>query len=401
MITIKAQQHILSSVERGYFPQHGRGFQTVALSKELVGTRDLHALERASFYALSRHHRDHGVVPVKDTFFLLPSGRYALGRTIDFGIDSMGREGNFLTHHLIIESEDLHSISANTFALFDAMHVDSQSFDLTPRDLPLLEIRISPIVSDQRLLEHIPKDALTNLVTAIVDSTEKTVLLVAEEPQAKSILRGLFALLATEERLHLRFSTHFFESHDLRQLFTFAAVHFREDAPSHAQDYLLFDLTGNDFALFKSTSAYSAWLAECVKGASWEEIDSLNGLLDRLRGHGNRDEKDYPPASPHACVALWERAGTKTALALKGHAKLITAYLKRIPSPRMLADALLESGSPSEVLGNNASDEAAEAISLLQASATGRVWREWIQRWRSDRVLTNLKLEARPWWKFW
>jgi hypothetical protein len=180
MVAIKAQQHILSSVERGYFPQHGRGFQTVALSKELVGTRDLHTLERASFYALGRHQREKGLSPVKDTFFLLPSGHYAMGRTIDFGVDSMGREGNFLTHHLIIESADLLALGASPFAIFDAMTEDGQSLDLMPRDLPLLEMNLSLPAPDHHSLEEIPKELLSSLVAAAVDATEKTVLLVAE-----------------------------------------------------------------------------------------------------------------------------------------------------------------------------------------------------------------------------
>lgn len=401
MIAIKAQQHILSSVERGYFPQHGRGFQTVALSKELIGTRDLHTLERTSFYSLGRHHREKNLSPVKDTFFLLPSGRYALGRTVDFRVDSMGREGNFLAHHLIIESADLLALGADPFAVLDAMPTDPQSLDLKPRDLPVLEMNISPSPSGHDSLESIPKEFLASLAMAVVDSTEKTVLLVAEETQTKSVIRGLFGILAIEEKLHFRFSTHFFESHDLRPLFRIAAVHFREDAPSQSQDYTVFDLTNGGFATFKPTSAYSAWLSECVKTDLWEDIRSLNNLLNQLRGHSGDEKKYDPPANQHACLALWERAGTKTALALKGNPGLTAAYLKWIPSPRPLADAMLESASPAEICGSADSQVATDALSLLQASATGRVWREWVQRWRDDSALANLKREAQPWWKFW
>jgi len=402
MITVAARQHILSSVERGYFPQQGRGFQTVAVSKELVGTRDLHTLERASFYSLNRDHRQRGQTPVKETFFQLPSGCYAIGRTIDFGVDSMGREGNFLAHHLVIESEDLIALEGNPFTLLDAIEINPQSIDLTPRELPALELRVTPFALDYHPLEEVSKEFLSNLAMCLLDATEKTVLLVAEEAKAKSILRALFGVLAIEERLHLRFSTHFFESHDLRQFFTFAAAHSMEEIPSQMKDYLLFDLANETFIDCDPDSDYSAWLAESLGTSFWKEIRSLNRLIDRLRGQID-DEKGYdPPTSQHACLALWERAGTKTALAVRGNPKLTADYLKWLPAPRLLADALLESTSPSELCGGErSSDEAVECLTLLQASATGRVWREWVRRWREDAALANLKRESRPWWKLW
>ena len=49
----------------------------------------LHALERAAFYTVSPERRSSGSLPVKESFFLLPSGRFAVGRTIDFGADSL------------------------------------------------------------------------------------------------------------------------------------------------------------------------------------------------------------------------------------------------------------------------------------------------------------------------
>lgn len=401
MITVTVQQHILSSVERGYFPQHGRGFQTVAVSKELVGTRDLHTLERASFYSLSRAHRQQGATPVKDTFFQLPSGRYAVGRCVDFGVDSMGREGNFLAHHLVIESEDLLSLQGNPFALLDAIS-SPQSLDLTPRDLPAMEIQVASSLLDHSSLEEIPADLRQSLAAAIVDSTERSVLLVVDEARLKSVLRSLFNVLPVEERLHLRFSTHFFESHDLRQLFTLVAVHAREDAPSQSGDYILFDLTSGDFTRFAPVSDYSAWLAESVGSASWNELDTLNRLLDQLRGNIETRERLTPPVNARACAALWERAGTKIARALVGDTELTAKYLKMVPSPRMLADALLELASPGDLCSSEKSaDEAAECLALLQASATGRVWREWVQQWRKDAALASIKHDARPWWKLW
>jgi hypothetical protein len=78
-----ALQHVFGNVERGFSERQGRGFQTVALSKELVGTDDLAALEKASVYAATAECRAAGRLPPRETFFRLPSGRFAIGRTVD------------------------------------------------------------------------------------------------------------------------------------------------------------------------------------------------------------------------------------------------------------------------------------------------------------------------------
>src|SRR5262245_45550887 len=120
MPTVQASEHIFSSVDRGLSPPHGRGFQPVALSEDLVGTTDLRILERAAFYAVRRESRLRAELPVKETFFHLPSGRYAIGRTVDAGLDSMGREGNYLTHHFILDQQDLLKVDANPFTVLDS-----------------------------------------------------------------------------------------------------------------------------------------------------------------------------------------------------------------------------------------------------------------------------------------
>ena len=117
MPAVHALQHLYTSVEKGFSPRQGRGFQTVAVSAELVGTEDLAALERASFYSLRRERRDAGDPPVREVFFRLPSGRFAIGRTVDWGTDALGREGNYLTHHLVIECRALVEVGSDAFAV--------------------------------------------------------------------------------------------------------------------------------------------------------------------------------------------------------------------------------------------------------------------------------------------
>lgn len=145
-----ALQHIFSSVEHGYSARQGRGFQTAAVAAELVGTDDLRALENAAFYAVSRERREAEEFPIKETFFRLPSGRAALGRTVNWGTDSLGREGNYLTHHLIFNREDLLAAGVQPLSLFDAARLAAAHTDLTPRDLAPLTIEVAP----ERAVSH-------------------------------------------------------------------------------------------------------------------------------------------------------------------------------------------------------------------------------------------------------
>src|SRR5436305_1601323 len=97
MPRLEALQHVACNVERGYFPNRGPGFQTVAMSPELEGTPDLKKLETvAPYYEVAAARRGAGTFPVKETFFYLPSGRAAIGRTVDWGTGPSGREGNYL-----------------------------------------------------------------------------------------------------------------------------------------------------------------------------------------------------------------------------------------------------------------------------------------------------------------
>ena len=140
---INAWQHLFCNAARGYAPQYGRGFQTVAVSPELAGTDDLRALEDAAFYSVSYERRSAGgALPVKETFFRLPSGRVAVGRTVDWGTDQDGRTGNYLTHHLVFSREDWRAAGANPFAVLDVAPLAAPDTDVTPRDLPPLTLEI-------------------------------------------------------------------------------------------------------------------------------------------------------------------------------------------------------------------------------------------------------------------
>jgi hypothetical protein len=404
MPTFNALQHIFSSVERSYDPRRKRGFQTVAVAKELAGTEDLRALEDAAFYAVSRERRGARDFPVKQAFFRLPSGRFAIGRTVDWGTDSLGREGNYLAHHLVLSRDDLLAAGANPFAILDAARLAEGGMDLTPRALPPLAIDAAPAEADFHGFDGISAELLASLAAAI-DGGEKTALLVGDEARTEGLLRALFAALATEERLRLTFSTHFYESHHLRSLFALVTVRSRAEASSvlgQRESYTAFDLDDGEFARIPPVSAYADWLADCLRSRRWEEIGALNAVLDELRNGQGEIGKGALPVGARACAALWEHAGVKVVQALVGDARSTAEFLQQLSSPRSLADALLMAASPSKLCGSNTKPDAVQdCLSALRSAATGKVWREWVKQWRDDPALASFAPDTLPWWKRW
>jgi hypothetical protein len=432
MPTINALQHLFSTVARGYFPQHGRGFQTVAVAKELVGTEDLRTLEEASLYLVSHERRAAGDFPIKETFFHLPSGGFAIGRSVDWGTDSLGRAGNYLTHHLVLSRDDWLMIGADPFAVLDALPATT-SLDLTPRDLPPLALELDPVQIDSQVIASLLRELsvaspqrttsngqrtinqlLSTLAIAAVDGSAKTMLLIGDEARSRKILRALFALLPKEERLRLTFSTHFYESHHLRSLFAFAAVKSRAEAPSKQDEYAVFDFDYGEWPQLAPVSAYAGWLAECVQAERWDEVAALNAALNGLRGGARAAEgdlsatepldwiKDSLPVNARACAALWERAGANVTRLLIGDAQMVTAFLRQLSAPRPLADALLKAASPEQLCGANATPEMADAcLSLLRTIATRKLWRAWVNQWKEDETLARFLRNTQVWRQFW
>jgi hypothetical protein len=257
-----------------------------------------------------------------------------------------------------------------------------------------------------------------------VDGGGKTILLIGDEAESRDLLHGLFAVLAVEERLRLTFSTHFYESDHLRSLFALATVRSRAEAPSPRENYLLFDLEEGEFPALSPTSAYARWLAEGLRSGWWEEIHTLNAVLNWLRRRpqgaklpalderpqGARlpalDERPQGarlplpmPHSPLSYRALWERAGVKVAQVLWGNPSQVYAFLPLLPSPRPLADALL-AASPSELCGEETTPEVVIAcLAALRSAATPKVWQTWVKRWEQEPWLIPFRRDAQPWWQ--
>lgn len=386
-MSVRALQHLFSSVERGRFPNYGRGFQTVAVSEELAGTEDLAVLEEVSFYSVSRERRARGDLPVMETFLRLPSGRFALGRTLPWGTDALGREGNYLAHHVVVTEADLCLVRGDPFALLDAVPRATPGADLTPRALAPLALAPAPGEPGFSALAALPPPLRAALGAAVIERGDRTLLLV--DAAAPAILRALFALLPVEERLRLAFSTHFYEADHLRAHFTVACVGARAEIPSRLDQYWPIDPKGESASGLAPAGAYAKWLTAALHEGDWDEIRAMAAVLDRLRaGPVGCDEIPLPEGGA-AGAALWEQVGLRLPAALVGQADRIGAYLSAIPDRRPFAEGLLAAASPSQL----------PCLDDLRSVASPSAWRAWVKRWASDPAVGPYARDALPWWR--
>ncbi len=393
MSVLHTSQHLFSSVERGYFPKHGRGFQTVAITPDLQGTEDLARLEDLSFYALSREARAAENKPVKEIFFKLPSGKFAIGRTVYAGTDSLGREGNYITHHVIFEEE---GFDGDVFAVLAALREIDAPSDLKPRELSKLTLKISDDDFDFAKLEDVHLNVWAKIFTLVLGETNKPILLIGES--APLLIEALFKFLLREECNALFFSTHFYESDSLRGNFKIVAVAQRNDAPSSLENYLEIDLTTAESNPVGTRR--TQWLAECIANQRWEEIENLNATVVAIRS------KDIPKSLPLTAMArgvLRDLTGDDGVRAMFGKMNFIREHLNElsVAKDEKGFEKLMNSASPTVLLGVP-SDEAQSAVCLMliRKNTSVKAWRNW-QKQNPDDVCFALLSDEKKWWKFW
>jgi len=399
MPTLQALQHLYSSVERGYRPGHGRGFQTVAVSRELAGTEDLKLLERASFYAVRR--RD-VAPPVKEVYFKLPSGRVAIGRTVDWGTDPLGREGNYLAHHLILETGDFRAAGADAFAILDAAQPAAPGTDLTPQDLLPLELNVSP-----RLL--IPPDPntaradLLGILAYVLPRAEATTeVLLGDQPALRAWLRALFAALQLEERERATFCTHFYESANLRDLFRVAVVGSRDELSPKLEGCRIYDpgdVKPSGPIPGEPRTPYEQWLVEVVGKDRWEEVPLFHAVLSSLRELGSAAR--LGSLSPEARSAAWALEAERIIPAIQGDPELVRWFFETEEAPLAVAAEAahkLLALSPAALCGE---DPAAcqETLAALREASKPRDWKGWLKKHRTSPHVQPFLSDIEPVWE--
>ena len=400
MPILQALQHLYSSVERGYRPDHGRGFQTVAVSRELAGTEDLKVLERAAFYAVRR---GNGVPPVKEVYFKLPSGRVAIGRTVESGTDSLGREGNYLAHHLILEADAFRAAGADAFAVLDAAQPAAPGTDLTPRDLPPVEITVTP-----RLL--IPPDPasaraeLLGILAFVLPREESTTeVLLGDQLALRVWLRALFAALQLEERERATFCTHFYESANLRDLFRVAVVGSRDELSPKLEGCRIYDPgdekpSGPDPGAPRSP--YEQWLSDVVGKDRWEEVPLFHSVLGSLRDLGSAAR--LGGLSPEARSAAWMLEAGRIIPALQGDPELIHWFFATDGEPLVVAAEAAQkllALAPATLCGEGAADACEDALAALREAGRPRDWKGWLKKHRKDPRVRPFLGDIEPVWE--
>jgi hypothetical protein len=346
--------------------------------------------------------------PVKEAFFRLPSGRYAIGRTVYSGTDAMGRDGNYLAHHLVIEEADLRAAGGDPFAVLDAAGLAEAGGPLVAQALPAVTLAVSTIGTGPALTPQPPLpilgegELLAALVSSVLNAGGTTGLLIGAEAATRDAIRAVFAALALDERLRLTFSTHFAASDHLRPLFTLVSVRTRTEAPSRLEQYRAVDLGAGKYPQVAPGSIYEAWLAASLRQGCWEGIIAVNTALNALRDERPEAAGELPPPGERACEVLWEQVPDAVTRALPGDARRVREFLSRLPSPRPLADTLLKEQSPSKLLGENGdAEEIASCLEALRTAASPRAWRRWVKRWEKEPLLASVKQASGPWWRRW
>lgn len=397
--SLQALFHASCNVECGYFSGRGRGFQTVAVSEELIGTEDLKRLEDvATYYEVSADRRAAGDLPVKRTFYRLPSGKYALGETVDWGAGPSGRPGNYLAKHVIVDAPDLLAAggpSAVTMAIWQEVGgVDPDQ----PRAIPGIRTAGLPVPVDVSELSQLTPPFLGSLLAHAVYPGERTALLVGDEARCYRIIQQLISVLPPSDRLSIPYSTHFYRACDfLRPHFRLVSVRSWSEAPSGRQAYLVFDLErSQDPSL--PIDASVRWLVDTILGGRTEEIQLLNHTIECAR-HGNLQSPPQLPDSAAFYAALWERVGKASIPLLPQGAALLAELLGAVTASRPLADALLATGSPAELCGTAASPDAVKALmTALKGAATPHAWNQWTNQWPNEPRLSPFRTPA---WAFW
>lgn len=393
--------HVAANVEAGLDGRHGSGFQTVQASEALLGTEDLQLLETvAPYYEVTPQRRAAGEFPIKESFFALPSGRFAVGRTVDWGTSASGRAGNFLARHLVVDRDTFRGCGMDPFRLLDAAWPEMAP-ELVPEALPLVRINFAAVPVNQELgsFPQFSEASLTTLLLHATGEARITLLLPGEEGESRRLLRALFAALPTDQRERCTFSTHFYRACvALSGHFRLATVRDGSEAPTASRELISMILEGSNASVL---SGYEGWLACRLRAGDWPAIHVLNRTVEAVQAGSASPEALPENRALHR--VLWQRVGSSLAPLLLGRPDVCTQLLQQlsVAESRQLAEALLRLGSPGVVCGEE-TDPAKECLVALKRAAGGAAWKAWNLRWKEDPLLQDRTGSASgPRWAWW
>jgi hypothetical protein len=396
---ISLPQHIASNVASGLDPKRGVGFQTLAASEELLGTEDLRVLEEvAPYYQASRADRQAGTLPIREMYYRLPSGDYAVTRIEDWGVDPHGRAGNSLAHSLVVPSAEAENTRWDPLTLLD------QVVSRRPAELP------PPGSAEPFQVEELPPPPAPSplevkpaWLAVLIDEvsgkreSELTPLVTATRDQARQLIALLEWALPLEERKGLTFATHFYRDCDpQRARFRLVTIENEGDGPLGGE---YFPFGWNAHLSTRPPSALSSYIAGWLVTADWGNAQTFRDSIDAMRQGTPVSLPD--DLDPLGTVALLEAMCAGLAPSLVGKPALI-ARLFNVPNPdRELAEAVLRAGGPSDLCGGSPdSERGVAALKALEAASGKQAWREWSQKW-AEELPEGAAGGKRPWWAVW
>lgn len=390
MPRIVAQQHV-----RGPATLEDGSISRVVVASEGIDAADREVLDRVSEASLSDVDAVSELKPVRKSFFRLPSGRFAVGRT-QFGPG--GKDSvSYLAHHLVVDAPILEANGGHPFVVLDIAEWMTCS-DRVPRGLQPVWIQ-GP--ADPNILLSVlepRRQLLANLASAVVAPRDRPVALVGQESVGMDLLRVLYRVLPIDRRLELTFCSYFHGAHAERSRFSVVMVPRSSDLPTRG-GYHRFDLGTGRLSPRPPETAYGRWLARELAAGHWERIDTFNRAVRAIRQEADRTPFDALKADRETFAAFWEVAGPESRQVISGSPRRIAWVLAEVASPRPIADALL-SVPPETLLGRESpADDVVTALALLRKSASRRTWSRWWDRWKEAPVLAPFVARTRPWWR--
>ncbi len=398
---LRLPQHIASNVVKGLDPKRGVGFQTLATSEELLDTEDLRVLEEmAPYYNASRADRQAGALPVRELYYRLPSGSYAVTRIEDWGADPHGRAGNSLAHSLVVPADAAESTRWDPLALLDHLVARRPAELPTPGVIAPFELVELPPAEPVEVSSRssIWLAGLLSYLYRELASPMRPTLSIAPRDEMRALIRTLEWALPSQERAQLTFATHFYrDCHAHRDRFRLVTIDASSEAPIDEDAYRLtyWDRHGRTTPM----GAFNLDLAGNLIDQKWTEARILRDRVDGIR-QGRPVSLPDDLARP-TINALAEATGARLVPELLGKPRLIATLFDTDYPNREIAEALLRAAGPTQVFGNTPDAmTVTEVLPRLEKAAGKQAWREWTQRW-SDELPEGAAGGKRPWWAVW
>jgi len=216
MTQITAYQHVFSSVDRDQSPTRRRGYQTLFYTRAGLSEAEIQALEdRAQYYTSD-------AMSVKRQFFWLPGGKGVISQVVPLAeLDEFGRRGRYLSHSLILTTEQWEKLEFSPFDLLSTapfltmLAAAFKQGDLQTGDISTVSFAVSQTWKDKALalartwpIDHLLRLAKLAWRGQSIVNERQFVALIGTPEQILEILSVAFLLIPPPDRRFCSFDTY-------------------------------------------------------------------------------------------------------------------------------------------------------------------------------------------------